>query len=250
MLTKSEKNWIKSLQRREERYRQKLFVAEGAKLVGDLLVSKGLRCRMLVASVARAGELDPIMHSAEEVRVVDESFLQAISSLKTGGGFLGIFTFPEFDNHEPPEDYKLALYLDRISDPGNLGTIVRSADWFGLKKIFCSPDCVDPYNAKCVQASMSSIARVELAQRDWESMISLFQGVEIYAADAAGRPYSSIESNRVRILCIGSESHGICDAIRASCTGMISIPRDKDSKAESLNAAVAASILLAWKFSS
>jgi len=249
MLTKSEKIWIKNLQRREERYRQRLFVAEGSKLVRDLLGEKRLQCKMLVAGSDRAGELDLINHTADEVRVVDESMLQAITSLKTGGGFLGVFTFPEFEVIDESDHSGLVLYLDRISDPGNLGTILRSADWFGLKKIYCSPDCVDPYNAKCVQASMSSIARVEVDHRHWESMLAGFRGVDIYAADTGGESYLNHDPQIVRFLCIGSESHGISDAIRTSCKKLFSIPRRNPSQAESLNAAVAASIFLAWKFS-
>ena len=136
----------------------------------------------------------------------------------------------------------ISLALDEIQDPGNMGTIIRLADWFGLKNIFCTINCADAYNPKVVQASMGSITRVRIEYTDLHLLLEKNNELRIYATALNGRDITKIEKLNEGIIIIGNESKGISDEILALANARLTIPRK--GKAESLNAAVATGIIL------
>ena len=140
-----------------------------------------------------------------------------------------------------PDASTFTIYLDRVQDPGNLGTLIRIADWFGIKSIVCSNGCADVYNSKVVQATMASIARVGVYYDDEEIWLQ-GQSTTIYAASLKGKSLYKVEKTESGILIIGNESKGIRQQFLDLATAPITIP--KRGEAESLNAAVAAGIIL------
>ena len=136
----------------------------------------------------------------------------------------------------------ISLALDTIQDPGNMGTIIRLADWFGIKNIFCSTNCVDVYNPKVVQASMGSISRVRVGYTDILSLLEENKEIPIYAAVLHGKDITKMEKINEGIIVIGNESKGINEEILKLANVQITIPGK--GKAESLNAGVAAGIIL------
>ena len=145
-------------------------------------------------------------------------------------------------NDEPVIKGNLSLVLDAIRDPGNMGTIIRLADWFGIKNIFCSMDCADIYNPKVVQATMGSITRVRVEYTDLQTLLQKNNDVRIYASVLNGRDITKMEKLNEGIIVIGNESNGIRDEILKLANVQITIPGK--GKAESLNAAVATGIIL------
>jgi RNA methyltransferase, TrmH family len=142
---------------------------------------------------------------------------------------------------EPIIDKQLTLVLDGIQDPGNMGTIIRTADWFGLQQVICSPDCVEIYNPKVVQSSMGSIARVNCSEKDlnnWEPHVH----IPVFGALLEGRNIFTVGKVDIGLLVIGNESKGIRDPFLSKINHPVTIP--KSGNAESLNAAVATGIIL------
>ncbi|MBK6546687.1 MAG: RNA methyltransferase [Saprospiraceae bacterium] len=246
MLSKSEKLWINSLKEKKIRYLRQQFIAEGSRLILDLIKTAPDKLQMICATKTWAlnNESDLQNHNPK-LKIVELSVLHAVSSLKTTDEVLAVFDFPEIDVNRTPQSNVL-LYLDRIRDPGNLGSIIRSADWFGIQQIYCSLDTVDPFNNKCVQATMSSIMRVAVIHCSWDQMLIDFKNINKFATVLNGQPYYEIEKTGSQLICIGNEAQGLSDPIINSCNKTISIPSNKSLGAESLNAAIASSILMAW----
>ncbi|MBL7745420.1 MAG: RNA methyltransferase, partial [Chitinophagaceae bacterium] len=141
-----------------------------------------------------------------------------------------------------PVKGKISLVLDTLQDPGNLGTIIRIADWFGIEQIICSPDCADVYNPKVVQSTMGSIARVKVFYTDLAEWLPVQKDIRIYAAALEGKDITNMNPLKEGLIIIGNESKGIEEEILALANERITIP--KKGKAESLNAGVAAGIIL------
>jgi len=144
---------------------------------------------------------------------------------------------------EPLFENRISLILDDIQDPGNLGTIIRNADWFGIENIICSENCVDCYNPKVVQSTMGSLSRVNIVYTDLISFIKKKVGISLYAAALSGTSIYKIEKIKEAFILIGNESKGVHEDILKLATHKITIP--KYGHAESLNAAVASGIILA-----
>ncbi|MBL7728364.1 MAG: RNA methyltransferase, partial [Dinghuibacter sp.] len=154
---------------------------------------------------------------------------------------LAIVHKPEPRAPEPLTGWAIAL--SGIQDPGNLGTIIRTADWFGITELICSTDCADVYNSKVIQATMGSFARVNITYTQLEAYIPAQKNIPVYAAVLNGEPITGVDKAKKGILVIGNESKGISEPVMNLCTHRVSIPRK--GGAESLNAAVACGILLA-----
>ena len=220
-----------------------LFLAEGDTLVKDLMPSKikfdaiyGLR----VWIDTNRGFLDKYEINYNEV---SEKQLGQLSSLTTPNQVVGVVKIPDHD-HDPKQlNGTISLALDTIRDPGNLGTIIRIADWFGIPYIFCSPRCVDAYNPKVVKASMGSIARVKLFYRDLAELFSTHSQMTVYGATLKGKSIYELPSVKKGIILIGQEASGIDPQLMPYVSQEINIPRH--GKAESLNAAIAAAIICA-----
>jgi TrmH family RNA methyltransferase len=178
---------------------------------------------------------------AVRVTEVTESDLKQLSALTTPNQALALLDIPGSAEADPASlKGTVSLALETIQDPGNLGTIIRIADWFGIRQIICSPDCVDAYNPKTIQATMGSIARVRVLESD---ILALLQqaGVPSYAATLHGTDITEFSKLKEGIILIGNESRGLSDAVIAASTYKITIPRL--GGAESLNAGVAAGII-------
>jgi TrmH family RNA methyltransferase len=242
MLSKTIVKYIQSLAHKKLRDEHGVFIAEGPKVVAELLLSKKFICKIICGTKIWMDENESLLKnvSAEDKIEISEIELEKISQLQTPNKVVAIF----FKNEEPEIHLKntISLMLDEIQDPGNLGTIIRTADWFGIKNIICSNECVDFYNPKVVQASMGSIARVNIIYTQLEEFIHENKISNIYAATLSGKPLSSFNKLTEGIILIGNESKGVKENLIQLTAGQITIP--KRGEAESLNAAVACGIIL------
>ena len=173
---------------------------------------------------------------------ISEAQLGRMSQLKTPNQVIAVFK--KFETTVPVTKGRLSLVLDAVQDPGNLGTIIRTADWFGISQIICSPECADMYNSKVVQATMGSIARVGIFYTELADWLKNQQPIPIYATLLEGRDVTKMNAVGEGLLIIGNESKGIRSDLVRFATEKITIPRK--GKAESLNAAVAAGIILSY----
>lgn len=240
MLVKSQVKYIQSLSQKKLRDEEGVFVAEGPKIINELLQAGNVTVKQLYAVeawVAQHRDAGPW-----PVVPVTPSELERISFLQTPNQVLGIFTKPVFTGNNSAHG-KLSLLLHNIQDPGNMGTIVRCADWFGVQQIMCSADCVDVFNPKVVQSSMGSIARVQVRYEDLHTFIQQHRHIPVYAATLDGQPVYGLSLPEKAFLLIGNESKGIAPDLLQLAAHRVTIPRI--GNAESLNAAVATGILLA-----
>jgi TrmH family RNA methyltransferase len=238
MLIKSQVKYIQSLSHKKLRDSEGVFVAEGPKLINELLSAR-LPLQELYAVkdwIEEQGGAKPAT-----VTEISQSELERISLQQTPNQVLGIFKKPDFSANKPLRN-NISLMLDTVQDPGNLGTIIRCADWFGISQIFCSADSADAWNPKVVQATMGSIARVQVAYGSLDHWLSQEPGLPTYAAVLDGADLRKLPPVKEGIIIIGNESKGISEAILARCSNRITIPRH--GMAESLNAAVATGIIL------
>ncbi len=233
LVSKSQTKLITSLQQKKYRDQTGLFVGEGPKVIGELQ-NEGLKLKSLFTT--NASQI-----TAENHFQVSETELKKMSFLKTANTSLAVFEIPKT---KPLEDFGLIVALDAIRDPGNFGTIIRLCDWFGVKQLLCSEDTVDCYNPKVVQATMGSLARVEI---HYLSLLEYFETTKlpIYGGFMDGKSVYSEELPKDGILVMGNEANGISEAIIQKITHKINIPRFGTSqKTESLNVATATAILL------
>jgi TrmH family RNA methyltransferase len=244
MLSKEKIKLINSLKLSKYRREHKLFLAEGNINVLDFLKSN-IRVEELFATdewVKKHPE------SLQNVKVSTVSFkeFEKITALKTPSEVLALLAIPEHPVFNLNSLNDLVLMLDEIKDPGNLGTIIRTADWFGIRQVICSPETVDAYNPKVVQASMGSLARVEVHYDELSSILSYKPAdINVYGAVLDGKPLNEIEKTNKGIILIGSEAHGISEKLFPFISHKITIPSygSSSEKAESLNASIANAII-------
>ena len=241
MISKNQIKLIRSLKQNKFRKEHALFVAEGPKIVGEFPGST-MKVDALYALEEWIVEHQEKFkyHKAEIVRVTAKELSQ-ISNLSAPNQVLAVCRIPDRKLEDLPQGEELILALDGIRDPGNLGTIIRTADWFGVNNIICSDDCVDVFNQKVVQASMGSITRVKVYYTDLTEYLS---GVDtdIYATVMDGESIFDTRPGK-GIYIIGNESNGIRPEVLRHATNKVSIPAS--GKAESLNASVATGVVLA-----
>lgn len=240
MLVKSKAKYIQSLSQKKLRDEENVFVAEGPKIVHELLLCKNVQHIEIFAVQewldANAGLLSGF--KTGEISVVSESELERISFLTTPNQVLCLFKKPTFVK----KDHKIILALDGIQDPGNMGTLVRIADWFGIEQVACSKESADVFNPKVVQSTMASIARVEVLYIDLPQFIKDHASLGVYATLLNGEPIEKAGKIKSGIIVTGNESKGISNTIQQLATHKITIKRI--GEAESLNAAVATGIVL------
>ena len=240
MITKKTIKQIASLRQQKFRKDLGLFVVEGRKMVQELLRSD-FETIGLYATEAFLNTY-PSFSGAEAVSEVQ---MEQMSALDTPPGILATVRIPEQSDIITTSQYILAL--DGIANPGNMGTLIRTAEWFGIHDVVCSHDCVELWNPKTVQATMGSLFRV----KTWKTDLTAFlrhakdEGKAVYGALLEGENLFQIKAKPEGILVIGSESHGIRSEVLPCITHPVTIPRVGDSATESLNAAVAGGILMA-----
>lgn len=247
MLSKSRVKYIQSLYHKKFRDGEGLFVIEGPKIVNEFLelapalIQEVYAVQDWVENNASITNQNPT--SLLQTVAVHE--LQKISSLSTPNQVLALV------KKQPVEDFssrgRISIMLDDIQDPGNMGTIIRTADWFGIRDIVCSRNCADIYNSKVVQSTMGSILRVNVIYCDLLEWYSGYNDIPIYAAVLGGQSIKQMGPLPPGIMLIGNESRGVSDTMLKVSKEKIMIPRI--GEAESLNAAVATGILL-WHFCS
>ena len=239
MLVKSKVKYIQSLSQKQFRDTEHAFVAEGPKLVEELMQARNVKIREIFATASWLK-----LHQPEsDVAEISDTMLERISFQKAPNQVLAVCSKPVFDTALNVSG-KLIILLDGIQDPGNLGTIIRTADWFGVQQVVCSENCADVFSPKVVQATMGSIARVQVLYASLSSIIDKFADKPLLAASLDGEEINKMNGINEGMLMIGNESKGISPLLLQRATRKIKIPGNGD--AESLNAAVATGILLAF----
>lgn len=234
MLSKNQIKLITSLKQKKYRLQHQLFVAEGKKTIFELLHSN-LQLQQLYTTTLEFDVSDDFQTE------VSENELKKISFLKTPNTALAVFKIPK---SQPINFNTLVVVLDDVADPGNLGTIIRLCDWFGVKNLICSLDTVDCYNPKVIQATMGSITRVNVSYTNLEETLTT-QNVEKFGAFMDGDNVYDMGLPSSGILVLGNEANGISKQVEAQITHRISIPRFGNLQTtESLNVATATAILL------
>ena len=233
-VSKNQQKLINSLKNKKHRYKNGLFVAEGIKVIKEFLDSS-----YRLHSLYSIADIFTLKH--QPVNIISEEALKSISFLSTPQIAVAVFHIKKY---KPLKIKSLTLALDGVRDPGNLGTIIRMCDWFGIKKIICSRDTVDCYNPKVVQASMGSLTRVKVYYENLAETLSQTD-LPIYVADMNGESIYSSSIEQKSILVMGSESHGISAEVQDLMYKSLSIPQfGKNQETESLNVAMATSIIL------
>ncbi len=243
MISKNEIKFIRSLSLKKFRIQSGKFVAEGSKIVADLL-SSSFKISTLYALENWIRSNSQLSQKADSVIAVSADELKKISSLTTPNQVLAIADIPKTTYDAEVSSQSMIIALDDIRDPGNLGTIIRIADWFGYRTIVCSESCVDAYNSKTVQASMGSIARVEIFYLDLKTVLKN-SGLAVYGAFLDGRTVYDETFDKTGFLVIGNEANGISPEIEKLITHKIFIPAGNTfgMHAESLNASIATAVI-------
>ena len=232
-LSKNHLKLITSLSQKKYRHKYKLFVVEGVKVVQEFLNSS-YELEILFSTESSFSYLDNFIE-------VSEQELKKISSLKTPNKVVALFKIPVEKNSNSSG---LIVALDAINDPGNLGTIIRLCDWFGVDKLLCSKETVDCYNTKVVQSSMGSLTRVAISYIDLKEYL-LSVSIPIFIADMDGDNIYEMKPPASAVLVMGNEANGISNSIKQIVSTKITIPRYGNSQlTESLNVATATAILL------
>ena len=228
-LSKNCIKYIHSLELKKNRKAEKVFLAEGPKLVGDLLGH--FPCRFL----------------AENIIEVSTDELSRASLLKTPQQVLAIFEQPEYETDISVISRSLCLALDDVQDPGNLGTIIRLADWFGIEHIFCSLNTVDVYNPKTIQATMGGIARVKLHYVSLPELIRSLKDIPVYGTFLDGENMYTQQLSSNGLIVMGNEGNGIGKEVEELITRKLYIPNYPSERetSESLNVAIATAVVCA-----
>lgn len=238
-LSKSEIKLVKSLQIKKYRDMHRQFVVEGVKLVSELLEQTHFK----IDAIFHTADFDVSIPKQVHSFVITTSELERISGLKAPNKVLAVVKYPAAIPINYEEE-NLILLLDNINDPGNLGTIIRTADWFGIRQIIASPNTVDLFNPKVIQSSMGAVYRTQFHTANLKEVIGYLAQSKFVVLGAAlgGESLYKTAFNRKTALVMGSESHGISDELSEGIEKFILIPQFGET--ESLNVAMATGIIL------
>lgn len=236
MITKAQVKHIQSLDDKKYRHQNKQFIVEGEKMIAELLTSSFT----IETLYALSSWLEKNSSRSKHINtiIVEDFELKKISSLKTPNQVLAMVRMPDYSMHSKT---KLALVLDDLQDPGNLGSIIRIADWYKIDTIYCSHGCADAYNPKVIQASMGSIFRIRIIECNIEKLLEENLEIKSYACVLGGTDLHEIGKINSGYILIGNESKGLSQELIKLSNHQITIPRK--GLAESLNAAVACGII-------
>jgi TrmH family RNA methyltransferase len=243
MISKQKISLLRSLRLKKNIYEQKLFVIEGDKLLTEALKTNP----DIINEIYILNELYTewefrLSKSNALIHRINSKELSQLSTLTTPAGIIAICHHFESKLDQDILKSTISLYLHEVRDPGNMGTIIRTADWFGIKNILCSLGSVDLYNSKVIQATMGSIFRTNIHYIEVEELIQLKSYVPFIATIMDGNNLFKQSKMSNGIIMLGSESHGLPDHLINMADLKLSIPKANNSKAESLNVAVAAGI--------
>ncbi len=239
MISKNQQKYIRQLEQKKYRKREGLFVAEGTKVVGDLLKRYTPKAVFATTQWQALEGITP--------QVLTEEELQRISFQQHPQQVLALFPIPSQDTSDPLtllSDHTLALALDGVQDPGNLGTIIRIADWFGISTLICSEDTADAWNPKVVQATMGSLARVNIIYTPLTDLLDrLPDTYPVYGTFLDGKDIYKEELTPGGLIVMGNEGNGISDEVRQRINRRLLIPDfHQGETADSLNVAIATAI--------
>lgn len=248
-ISKGKMQYVASLRQKKFRKEHGVFVAEGSKCVADTLGSFPLV--LLVATTSwmerNLGCLSGV--ACGKVFTASPAEMERMSSLSTAPEVIAVYVSSETDLRQWREgiEGRLTLLLDGVQDPGNLGTIIRAADWFGVHHIAASKSTADLYNAKTIQATMGAISRVKMVYTDLEALVDGCEGIPVYGTLLEGENMYDAPLSECGFIIFGSEGHGISDGMRRRITQSLLIPSypPGETTSESLNVAVATAITLA-----
>ena len=247
MLSKSKLKYIRSLSMKKNRDADNVFIAEGPKVVGDLM--SYFPCKLLLGTAEYLNTHKNL--SADEIIEVDQKELEQASSLKSPRDTFAIFSqkrLRTFTRSNGTPLQPLSIALDDVQDPGNLGTIIRLADWYGIEHIYCSLHCADAYSTKVIQATMGAIARVQVHYVDLVDFIKdLDKNTPVYGTFLDGDDMYQMDLSDGGLIVMGNEGNGISHEIENLITRKLYIPNYPQGQAtsESLNVAIATAITCA-----
>jgi TrmH family RNA methyltransferase len=247
MISKNKIKFIISLQKKKVRDEEKLYVIEGDKLVREFL-NAGVKINLLAAKPEFLSSLShDIKMGVKEIDDVSYEELKQISTLKTPHNALAIVQMPEYEINMPEIISRFCVALDFIQDPGNMGTIIRAAGWFGIKNIVCSMDCVDVYNPKVIQSSMGAILHVNVYYTDLKNLFNFAvqNSVPVFGTMLEGKSIYKHKPDTKGIILLGNESKGISEELIPFITEKIKIPKFSNAREgiDSLNVGMAASVV-------
>ncbi len=247
-ITKNQISFVKELHKKKERQAQSLFIVEGEKCVHELLNSTfGIETIFATAEWIDANSVI-LKQKKLPYHEISPAALERISTMSQPNKVLAIAKQPHSAFEINALVNKFALVIDGINDPGNLGTIIRVADWYGIENIICSPTTCEQYNPKVVQAAMGSLFRVNCTYIDIVSFLADYKqkvNQPVYAAHMQGVSINDVTILPLGILVLGSESHGISTEVMSMCDSKLTIVQKSiHQQTESLNAAVAAAIII------
>ncbi|MFA7229413.1 MAG: RNA methyltransferase [Melioribacteraceae bacterium] len=248
MLTKNQLKYYSSLLNKKERQEEKKFLVEGKKLIFEA-VNSDFKCESIFASGKFADDhpdfIEFVEHKNITLELIKTQELEKLCDTKTPQGITGVFHFSGEDKGIPDDD-KLIIALENISDPGNAGTIFRNCDWFGIKNILLSAGCADIYNPKVIRASAGSVFHLNFFKKEnlcEELRILKSSDYKIICADLNGENLYKFHIDGKLILALANEANGPTDELLEICDNKITIPRL--GEAESLNVASASAVILA-----
>ena len=238
MITNLQIKFIKSLHLKKNRLEYGQYICEGEKIVQELITY-----RPEIIEAIYASETWSSLENSKDLNIILTSpkDLERMSQHTTVPSVIALVNIPKGVHFEVVKQ-KFYLFLDQIADPGNLGTIIRTADWYGYKQIFISPNCVDLYNSKVIQAAMGSHFRIDCIEIDFNQLIQKHKFNSILATAMNAKSLDTFNSIENGLIVMGSESHGVSKEIFEQCSSKITIPAY--GQTESLNVAVATGIIL------
>jgi len=251
MISAKQSKLIRSLSQKKYRDQSRLYMVEGEKMIGELLAGKGAedhKLEQLFATREWISRNDILLHQLEtEVNEASSDELKKVSNLVTPQQVLALVSIPDRKHHMEPLLSSTVLAFEAIRDPGNLGTIIRTADWFGIDHIVCTPNSVDAFNPKVVQATMGAIARVNVYYLDLEQLLSESGMMEkiVYGTFLEGENIYGMNMEKNPLILFGNESHGLSNQYDQYINRKIAIPSFSQSGkgSESLNVASSVAVV-------
>lgn len=251
VITKNIIKEIRSLEQRKSRLEQGAWLAEGNKMVGDLLHTNDLpfRCLKLIATQEWWQENNALQSLAKECYEVSRQEMDRVSLLHAPQDVLGVFSLPSLDDSCPKADAsRLSILLDEVQDPGNVGTIIRTADWFGIRDIYCAPGTADCFSPKVVQATMSALGRVRMhyfkSRDNYLQWLDNNDPMPLYGTFLEGENIYQKKLVTKGLLIMGNEGRGISEEVAQRVNEKILIPAFAEEHVESLNVGIATAICL------
>lgn len=247
MISKNRAKFIISLQKKKARDEEQLYIVEGDKIVREFLAA-GIAVNTLVAKPEFLSSLhSDLLSHVTNIETVSYEELKLLSTLKTPHNALALVQFPEQHLDETEILKNFCVALDFVQDPGNMGTIIRAAGWFGIKNIVCSLDCVDVYNPKVIQASMGALLHVNIYYYDLKKLLISAQSnkISVFGTLLEGDSIYSHKLDNKGVILLGNESKGISDELMPYITEKIKIPKFSKARQgiDSLNVGMAASVV-------